>query len=302
MNLKIKITLIIPLLILLLSSSHFIAKDLKLLKEKTFEVSDGQMLTVKTDVGDIIIKSWEEDELLIKIYGDSDAKRKMEFTFDKDETGVFVYGEKEGGKLFSWFSSIDLKYEIKVPRTFDLDLKSSGGDLVATNVDGEFLLKTSGGDIYGKNLVGNMEGSTSGGDVTLVGFTGNSELSTSGGDIKVDVEKGDVYANTSGGDITLSVSNGEVKAKTSGGDIFLDYSGENYGISLITSGGDIDAKLPSGLNADVELKTSGGDLETNFSKNKMSKISKTKLIGKFNRGGRQIISKTSGGDITITEK
>lgn len=283
-------------------ASNFLAKDLELLKEKSFVVKAGQKLKVKTDVGDIIIKTWNNNEVLVKIYGDNNAKRKMEFSFDQDEHGVGVFGEKEGGKLFSWFRSIDLKYEIKVPTNFDLDLKSSGGDLVAKNINGDLVLKTSGGDIYLKNSDGILKAGTSGGDITISNFTGNADLSTSGGDIEVDANDGDLFASTSGGDIYLKSSNGEVMGKTSGGDITLDYTGNNKGISLVTSGGDIDVNLPSNLDAEVDIKTSGGDLVSNFSRNKMSKISKSKLVGNFNNGGNKLVLKTSGGDINVSEK
>lgn len=285
-----------------LLNSLLLAKDLELLKEKQFNVKNGQLLTLKTDVGDVIIKTWEKQEALVKIYGDRSAKQKMEFSFDQDENGIYIIGEKEGGSFFSWFSHMDLKFEIMVPINFDLDLKTSGGDIMSKNNEGEFSLKTSGGDIYMKEGKGMLIAGTSGGDITLQSFSGDSDLSTSGGDIKVDSENGKVFASTSGGDIVMKASNGPVNAKTSGGDITLKYNGNNNGISLITSGGDIDIVIPSSLNADVDLKTSGGDLDNNFSNNKMSKVSKTKLVGKFNNGGSPLICKTSGGDISIREK
>jgi len=300
-NLSINIFALIFISTLFLTT-NFIAKDLELLKEKSFSVVPGQKLIVKTDLGDITIKTWNSNEVLISIYGDEDARRKMEFSFDQDDEGVKVIGEKQGSHFFSWFKGVDLKYEVKVPTNFNLDLKTSGGDLVAKNIEGDFNFKTSGGDIYLKNADGNLNAVTSGGDITLYSFSGNAEVSTSGGDIEVDADNGNVIASTSGGDILLKASNGEIKAKTSGGDITLDYSGNNLGINLYTSGGDIDAKLPSNLDADVDIKTSGGDLISNFSQNKMSKISKSKLVGKFNNGGNTLKLKTSGGDIKVDEK
>lgn len=286
----------------LLYSGSLLAKDLDLIKEKTFNVKSGDNLKVITDIGDVIVRAWNRDEVGIKIYGDSDAKRRMEFSFDQDENSVKVIGEKEGGKLFGWFSRVDLKYEINVPGAFNIELKTSGGDVVVKNIEGKLNLKTSGGDIYTKNTSGEIYGATSGGDIVLVNFTGNAEVATSGGDIKANASEGNLYASTSGGDIDLKASEGEVVAKTSGGDIVLHYQGENYGIKLVTSGGDIDVVLPPDFSADVNIRSSGGDLVTNFGKNKMSKISKSKLEGKFNDGGKPLVCKTSGGDIRVREK
>ena len=299
---KLKVSSIFIFVFYFVLNPTIMAKDLELLKEKKFKVKSAQLLTLKTDIGDVIIKTWEKEEALVKIYGDRKAEQKMEFSFDQDESGFYIIGEKDGGSFFSWFSSIDLKYEIIVPNFFDLDLKTSGGDIMIKNIEGELSLKTSGGDIYIKSADGNLVAGTSGGDITLQDFAGNSDLSTSGGDIEVDSKNGKVFASTSGGDIFLKASEGEVSANTSGGDISLKYNGEHKGISLVTSGGDIDVVLPTNLNADVELKTSGGDLDNNFSNNKMTKVSKTKLTGKYNNGGPKLVCKTSGGDISIREK
>ncbi|MCB9218030.1 MAG: DUF4097 family beta strand repeat protein [Ignavibacteriales bacterium] len=294
--------LILLLPVLFISHSQNIGKELDLLKEKTFSVSPGQLLEVKTDVGDIIIKTWAKNDVNVKIFGDDDAKRKMEFSFDQDEKGVKIFGEKLGGGFFTWFSNIDLKYEVIVPVDFDVDLKTSGGDLVAKELHGDLSFKTSGGDIYLKNVEGTLDGSTSGGDITVFEFKGNINAATSGGDIQIESDNGFINAATSGGDIFLKASEGAIKAETSGGDISLSYFGENKGVKLGTSGGDIDVLLPSDFNANVELKTSGGDITSNFSKNKMTTISKSKLIGEFNKGGSNFICKTSGGDIIVKEK
>ncbi|MCB9247468.1 MAG: DUF4097 family beta strand repeat protein [Ignavibacteriales bacterium] len=284
------------------SSNTIFAKELKLIHEKSFNVRNGENLIVKTDVGDVTVKTWDNKVVSIKIYGDKDAEAKMEFSFNQSENSVEVIGEKEGGKLFGWFSRIELKFEITVPREFNLNLKTSGGDLVARNIMGEFQLKTSGGDIYLNEAEGNLDASTSGGDINLLKYLGDIDVSTSGGDIEISASKGKTFASTSGGDIVIKSTEGEVNAKTSGGDISLNYSGENYGVNLATSGGDIDVKLPANFNANVEIKTSGGKIYNSFTNTQSSKMTKSKLEGKFNNGGKNLRCSTSGGDINITQK
>ncbi len=278
------------------------AKEMKLIKEKSFTVNSSQLLTVRTDVGDVIVRTWDKNEVNVKIFGNKNAGSKMEFIFDQDEKGVEIIGEKEGGKFWGWFTKIDLKYEITVPNKFNLNMKTSGGDIVIKNISGHISSKTSGGDIFIDEVKGKLSASTSGGDIVLNNYTGDSDVSTSGGDIEIKSSKGKTSASTSGGDIVLKSSNGKVDAQTSGGDIFLDYLGENHGISLSTSGGDIDVKLPSDINADVEFKTSGGRVTSNFSNSTNSKVTKSKIIGKFNNGGNSVVCKTSGGDIHVVEK
>jgi len=279
-----------------------LAESLDLLKEKSFKVNANQSLIVKTDLGDITTKTWDKNEVYVKIFGNNNAEKAMEFSFDQDENGVEVIGEKEGGFLSGWFKRLSLKYEIMVPANFNLNYKTAGGDIVTNKITGELKFKTSGGDIYLSNSMGELNGSTSGGDITIKNFKGTSDVSTSGGDIDIVAEGGFVSASTSGGDIKITSSNGKVNAGTSGGDVSLNYTGENQGIKLATSGGDIDIKIPSNFSAEAEIKTSGGDISSNFSNVKKSKISKSKLIGTFNNGGNSLVCKTSGGDITVREK
>ncbi len=274
----------LSLLIVLLSSSFLMGGNLDLIKEKSFTVNPNQIIVVKTDLGDIKTNTWDKNEVLIKIFGNNNAEKSMEFSFDQDEKGVEIIGEKEGGFLSGWFRNINLKYEITVPENFNLEYKTAGGDISLKNISGKFNFKTSGGDISLENSNGKLISKTSGGDITIKNFTGDLEVATSGGDIKIYSE------------------NGKVNATTSGGDILLNYSGKNSGIKLVTSGGDIDVKVPAALNAEVKLVTSGGDISSDLSNFRKTKITKSKLIGTLNSGGEILTCKTSGGDITVKEK
>jgi hypothetical protein len=133
-------------------------------------------------------------------------------------------------------------------------------------------------------------------------YSGKSVLNTSGGDIVVTAHKNELEAKTSGGDIQIDATEGKILAKTSGGDIILNYNGQNSGIELGTSGGDISIVLSSNFAADVLLKTSGGSINNNFKNSKMSEFSKSKFEGKYNNGGALLTAKTSGGSILVEQK
>ena len=94
----------------------------------------------------------------------------------------------------------------------------------------------------------------------------------------------------------------KINAETSGGDINLEYEGENKGIDLSTSGGDIDINLPKDFKASMELSTSGGDVSCSLNMSNVKKSSGSRLIGDLNGGGEKLYAHTSGGDITVTGK
>lgn len=282
--------------------SNNIIYDLKVLQEKTFQISPGKELYLETSTGDVVVNSWDKPQVYVKILGNSKAEDKMHFSFDNDENSVKIVGKKEGS-LFSWFSSgINLRYEITVPSKFNTKIETSGGDIKLSDITGDNFIKTSGGDIWVNSTTGQLNVKTSGGDINFGDTNGNIDLKTSGGEISGMDFNGNVDVSTSGGDIKLIGKDSKIKAATSGGDIMLDYSGLNKGIELYTSGGDIDVKLPADFNASAKLTTSGGEISSSFKSSNVQKMSSSKLIADFNNGGESLIVKTSGGDITLRQK
>jgi DUF4097 and DUF4098 domain-containing protein YvlB len=238
--------------------------NLKVLHEKTFPIEPGRQLKVKTPTGDVEVTYWNESKVHIKILGDDDAEERMSFEFNNDESMVEVIGDKNSS-ISSWFSSIRLKYEIKVPEKFNVNV------------------------------------STAGGDIKLGGVNGNAKLHTSGGDVWADRVEGNLDVSTSGGDISLNCGGTKIVAHTSGGDIDLIYFGPNHGIDLSTSGGDIQVELPSDFDASMELSTSGGDVSCNLTMNNTIKLSGHKIVADLNNGGMKLNAHTSGGDIDVIE-
>lgn len=263
----------------LLLTQSLSAQSLRLLHEKNYDVQPGKLLEIQSDLGDIKITTWDKDIVSIKVFGDRNAADDVKFYFNQTSNGVLIDAEKRSS-WSGWFSRIRVKYEIDVPRNFNLDLKTGGGDILVLDINGEINLKTSGGDITCEEIRGNIVATTSGGDIELINHVGN-----------VDVK-------TSGGDIDIKTSNGKINATTSGGDITVNYLGENKGINLRTSGGDVVVKIPESLKADLELRTSGGSIKTNIEA-RIRESSKTKFIGQMNGGGLELYAKTSGGDIRI---
>lgn len=273
----------------------------KTLYEKSFSVDSEELLSVKIMSGDIEVSSWDKNEVSIIVTGDEDINEYLDFFFKKTDTGVEVKTEKKSS-WSNWSSTPRFKVTAKVPQNFDTELKTSGGDIDAKMLNGKLELATSGGDVSIFDSKGEVLVRTSGGDVKSVNFDGSSTLKTSGGDIIVKNSIGTTEARTSGGDIKLSVSNGKVIGATSGGDVELDYTGNNKGIDLTTSGGDIYLKLPSDFTADISLVSSGGEVKCNCFPIKIKEIKKSRFYGKLNNGGAEVQCKTSGGDIIVENK
>ena len=296
------LAMVIPLSCAYSTDKNDLSDDLKVLHEKTFQISSGKKIELDASVGDVMITSWDKSEVYIKVLGNEKAEDKIEFEFNGTSDLVKVKAKKTGS-LFNWFGSVvKLRFEIKVPASFSTKVSTSGGDIKFADVSGVQYLSTSGGDIIVKNSHGKLDASTSGGDISTENSKGLMMLSTSGGDVIAKNFEGDLSAETSGGDIHLSGMNSKVKAETSGGDIVLDYSGSNDGIDLSTSGGDIMIKLPADFSAAAKLYTSGGDISCELTTNNVGKKSSSKLEGDLNSGGNLLHAETSGGDIVVSKK
>ncbi|HEV8538255.1 MAG TPA: DUF4097 family beta strand repeat-containing protein [Bacteroidota bacterium] len=267
--------------------------------EKTFTVSSGDKLVIDADVGDINVVGNEGKELNIKVLqkGAEDQVKKYHVTFDQNGNVVTVRARYEK-RYFHFFddSWLDVRFEVQLPRNFNLDLQTSGGNVNLENVEGTILGGTSGGDVDVDNVAGTVKLSTSGGNVKMVKSTGELKFTTSGGNILGEDVAGDIHVETSGGNITFRRTDAVLYGETSGGDIRVELKG-NKGIDLSTSGGNVIVNLPKTISGDVSAETSGGDVSCDFQF--AGKLKEGSLHGKINGGGNMIRLESSGGDIVI---
>lgn len=280
------------------------ASELKILHKKTFQVAPGEKLKLDSDVGDVIIKTGDANEVAVVIYGNTKAEDKMEFEITKTNYGVFVKGEKTGSflsNLFSAFKNINVRYEIQVPKKFNAAVSTSGGDVKIDDLDGKIDLSTAGGDIKISGSEGDAKVSTAGGDIKFKQHAGSVNGSTAGGDIFVETRDGKIDLSTAGGDIKIYCFNSSVDASTTGGDIYAEIDGDNLGVELSSTGGDVRVEIPETMNAELDLHTFGGDVSLNIQGTKNIKTSSSKIKAMMNGGGNKIELSSTGGDIRLSK-
>ncbi len=240
-------------------------------RTKSFTVSKGGTLEISTGVGDVHIKPWDKNEVVVTVDGlDDEELQRVKMTQNGNTVRVSFrpsWGSHSGHVLF----------EASVPAQFNLDMNTSGGDItIAGTMNGKIDGSTAGGDIkIGTITGGPVEMSTSGGDIEAGNMQGDGRLKTAGGDIKVGAVNGTLEVATSGGDITVESVAKSLEAKTAGGDIQIGDVGGEARVS--TSGGGISVGKVSGK---VTMSTAGGDLE---------------LKGASGR----VVARTSGGDVRL---
>lgn len=297
-----------------------------------FTVTPGGTLHVDAEWGAIHVSTGTEDAVEVRINrrfrsdDPQDVKNileNVEFNFSQSGNDVFVTVKSKGGdSFFSWLglshNRVRLSFEIKVPREFNLDMKTSGGSVSVSDLNGNVEARTSGGSLSFGHIKGELSGTTSGGSIHLDACKGNVSVRTSGGNIEIGGANGNVEARTSGGGISVDRAGGTVLARTSGGNIRVEeaYGDIDAGTSggsvrvrlmeqprgncrLSTSGGSIMAAINPQLNLDIDAKSSGGRVDVAFPVTVQGTLSRTHLVGRLNDGGPKLTLRTSGGGIHL---
>jgi len=149
-------------------------------------------LAVETDNGSLTIKGWNQSGVLVRARIDASAENEGAATalaskvwIDTSGGRVHANGPERSNGL-SW----SVSYEVFVPQTGDLDLKSKNGALNVSNVHGQIHFDLMNGAVKLNRVAGEVTGSTANGaiQVELDGSMPNArqmELKTRNGSVNV---------------------------------------------------------------------------------------------------------------------
>jgi hypothetical protein len=245
-------------------------------------VRDGQRLHLVTDLGNVIIRTQNSGKIDYKVHLEADATQRdakqllknFIVTTNPTTEGVYFRGQSLGrhasGRLW-------LTVEVNVPRNFNLDVSTGGGNIEAEDIIGSAMLATSGGNIVMANVGGAAHLSTDGGHITVRNVAGALAASTGGGHITTGTIAGNAILHTDGGHIRVASVEGVAHVSTGGGNVSVEHSGSQ--LVAETNGGQIEVGETAGL---VQAKTGGGGIRV------------VRLSGPTNL-------ETSGGSIYLTE-
>jgi hypothetical protein len=251
---------------------------------KSFSVVQGGVLYIDADGANIDVDTWDNNEVRVFIEksGDEERIQNYKVTFSATPNRVEVYAKNERN-IWNW-DNFTVNITVKVPRNFHPELYTSGGNISIYNLDGNIGCRTSGGDIKTENTKGIIKANTSGGEIKIYQALGNINIETSGGNLKLKSIDGMVFGSTSGGDIEMELT------------------GENKGVILKTSGGNIKTYIPANTKANLDCSTSGGSVKLKVPGGFSGSMEDSEINGTLNGGGNEFKLRTSGGNITITTK
>jgi len=139
------------------------------LRETTLRA--GNTITVNSDNGRITIKGENRSDVLVRA-----CVRAWAETLSEADAMVKAVGIKTSPNIRAENISIrnmSVSYEIRVPKSTNLDLESGNGRITISDVNGQLKFETGNGRITLNNVSGDVRGETGNGRVT-VKLSGNS--------------------------------------------------------------------------------------------------------------------------------
>jgi len=304
--------------------------------DKTFTVAPGGRLTVEADGSDIQVTGSDSNQVVVHVLmkGSEKTLDAMTLSAEQGVDGVAVVAKRHGSGWFSLWGNNEASITVVVPHRYNTNLRTSGGNIEVSQIEGEAEGETSGGDVRITKVGGPVEMKTSGGNMNVTEVAGNTRIHTSGGDITVRSLKGELKAQTSGGDVRLEdiggattaatsggdvvASNirgptdlrssggsvkaegidGSIRASSSGGDVRVELIGANRGITTATTGGDIVMRVSRNISGELDAATSGGSVTSDLPVT-TTEAREKRLAGPINGGGAEIRARTSGGSIRL---
>lgn len=249
--------------------------------EHEFPISGERTLEVRiSSGGSIDIRGWDEPHASARIRFRNTDPDAFRFEFDQRGSNLVVRSEQ-----LHRVEQVNLVVEVRVPRDFDLKLRTGGGSITLQNISGTIEGGTGGGELDLLNLKGDIRLTTGGGRITVRDSELDGRVSTGGGAVLVENVIGDFRATSGGGEVIYrnvvtpdrTYPADVVYIRNAGGEI--DVENAPSGADLSTGGGSVRVRSAVGY---LKARTGGGDIR----------------IGSVDGW---IETHTGGGDITIDE-
>lgn len=250
--------------------------------EREVSASPGGRLEIELDSGGgIDVQGWDRPIVQVRAHLGGRDWRDTRVTLDRDG---------QGARLHSWQgverknSSTSHAFEIRVPRRYSVHVSSSGGEVILTDLDGEFSGHSGGGGLRLERVKGRASLVTGGGEIDVTDVDLSGLVSTGGGEVRLSRVRGPLRASSGSGPVIREDSESETSGDLSdidskdkvihvgkrgstkdahgvlhiekaGGDVVLE--GAPAGARITTGGGEIRVGPSAG---DVRAHTGGGDI------------------------------------------
>lgn len=253
---------------LLLTATLFVAvtagaAELSETVDRTFDVRAGAEFVLSNVNGRVTINSWDQPKVRVIAHKEVDGDRSelkqaladLRVDMQPRNGGLVVTThypkESDGmGSIFAWLAGdhidANVRYEVTVPRSMNVDVTNTNGGIYLTGVTGKHELDTTNGKIEVKGCSGSLDASTTNGGINaeLVRIAQGQPLrfETTNGRIELALPAGaaaDLDAATTNGSIdsdlpvaTTRTGSNSLRGTINGGGTSLRMRTTNGGITI----------------------------------------------------------------------
>ena len=233
--------------------------------------------------GEVDVTAWDEPKVRVRAHLAGRDWRETRLSLDRVADGATLRVTFTPGRG-NLNTSTSHGFEIRVPRKFNVRLKSAGGGLSITGLDGDFSGHTGGGSLQLERVTGHASLTTGGGEILVKDSDLSGRVSTGGGTVHLSNVKGDLDGSSGSGPV-IHANRIDDEARDAEG----KGTGRGVGGALHISqaGGDIEIdSVPDG----AVLKTAGGRIRVGSSSGSL----------KVSTGGGNITVGPSTGSVRAT--
>jgi hypothetical protein len=250
---------------------------------KTFSVSNRANVHVDTNDGSVVVTTGDAKQVEFRV----------EYIGYELEKSLHIESSQQGDE-------ITLTARIPNRWHFILGIKRTLHIEVRMPKDGDLQVKTGDGSIKANDLSGNIDLHTGDGSLTASAVKGGIHLSTGDGAINGTDLDGKCEVVSGDGRIRLTGRFDELRAKSGDGSIEVEARhGSKLDSSIRSGDGSIELAVPSDLAADLDVTTGDGHISSDIPITIEGTISKSRVRGKMNGGGQDLIIHTGDGSIHL---
>jgi len=256
---------------------------------KSYTVAGRAHVRVDTNDGAVRVATADTKQVELRvIYEGYKLDKNMTITSRQDGDQVEISARAHNG--ISWgiigVNHRTLRIEVRMPKDADLNVDTGDGSVETQPLTGSLDIHTGDGHIR-------VEGAR--GDVRL--RTGDGSIEGRDLDGKVDADTGDGHVTLEGRFDSLNIKTGDggVTARVGAG------SRLTTGWKIHTGDGSVDMSLPGDLQANIEASTNDGRISLGIPVTVEGTFSNSRISGKMNGGGQQLLIHTGDGSIHLNK-
>lgn len=262
-------------------------------EEKRFTVSTSEPidLNLRTFDGNLVIRSWDKNEVLVEIERravDDAAAAALVVNESQNGNTITIEAPSTENRRGSFFGNgPSVNFSITLPRRVALHASTGDGGIEATDLEGTIDLNSGDGRVIASHLEGQLKVHTGDGTIRIDRAAGKVDADSGDGSIEIDGRLDDLAVRTGDGPVRIEANTGSAMKN--------DWR-------ITTGDGRIALRLPSDFNASIDASTGDGTVRVDGIDRPRGgdESERRRVVGQLGSGGPTLHLRSGDGSIDVT--